>query len=326
MLAIVLFLQPLFTAGATPWQQTPAAPNTLATLEASTLLGGNTEDRIADMAVGPDGSVYVSGSSASSAFPTTPGAYQTTSNGFNTIFVSRLSTDLTTLQVSTLLGGFEQLSPSEGFDLVLSGDRVYVTGETFADDFPTTPDASDRILDGANAAVVSVFDRDLSTLHFSTLLDGITGPRPEEDQGRAIAVTTDGTIYAAGQTISSTFPTTPGAFQETLRGDFDGFVARLSPGGAPAELTISVEPVHLPIILPPQGVFSTIPLRSPTSPPRHGPSICGSSSPAPASTARGCLAHAPSRPGRSSAAPLNRRSPPVSRRGPTPIPATSALI
>ncbi|MDX1409884.1 MAG: hypothetical protein R3330_17160, partial [Saprospiraceae bacterium] len=205
----------------------------LTTLEASTFLGGGCDDILGDIEVDGSGGVYVSGTSSfctssSSPFPTTSGAYQTASNnGAGTVFVSRMNVDLTTLEASTVVGGSDSAGGSEGFDMELDGDYVYVAGETFSEDYPTTPDAVDMMREGANEVIVSVLDRDLSMLEYSTFLGGIEGPRPEEDQGRAIAVGPDGSILVSGQTISPTFPTTPGAFQETGAGDFDGFVSSI---------------------------------------------------------------------------------------------------
>ncbi len=202
----------------------------LTTLEASTFLGHDRDDSPNAIQLDGEGGIYVSGTSSSSAFPTTSGAYQTTSNGFNTIFISRLSIDLSSLEVSTRLGGFEPLSPSEGFDLLILNEQVCVTGETFADDFPTTPDAADSIHQGGNEVIVSVLDRQLTTLTYSTFLGGTAGSIPEEDQGRALAVAADGSLFVSGQTISPTFPTTSGAYQEFGSGDFDGFAASLEAG------------------------------------------------------------------------------------------------
>lgn len=224
---------------------------TLSFLEASTYLGHDNDDEPAAIALDGLGGIYVAGSSASSDFPTTPGAYQTTSNGFKTVFASRLDLDLTTLEASTLLGGFAPFTVSEGFDLVLGADRVYLTGETGSPDFPTTPDAFDRELDGGNDAIVSVLDRDLSELTFSSLLGGRAAPLPEEDRGRSLALADDGTLYVGGHTISPDFPTTPGAFQETRAGDFDGFVSWVDP--RLAALAIVVTPLDPPIVIPPEG-------------------------------------------------------------------------
>ncbi len=61
---------------------------------------------------------------------------------------------------------------------------------------------------------------------YATFLGG-TG----DDSGAAIAVDPNGSVFVAGQTFSSDYPATPGAFQTTYGGSGDGFVARLDASG-----------------------------------------------------------------------------------------------
>jgi hypothetical protein len=48
----------------------------------------------------------------------------------------------------------------------------------------------------------------------------------------AVAAGEDGAAYLAGYTFSNNFPMTPGAFQPTLQGGADAFVAKISPAGS----------------------------------------------------------------------------------------------
>ena len=42
----------------------------------------------------------------------------------------------------------------------------------------------------------------------------------------------DGNAYVVGNTKSTDFPVTPGAFQQTLKGTRDGFITKLDPTGS----------------------------------------------------------------------------------------------
>jgi hypothetical protein len=115
----------------------------LTTLIASTFLGATGSDYGNSLALDSAGNVYLTGDTWSNDFPTTPGAYDNTSNGgWQDVFVSLLSGDLSKLFASSFLGG-------NGYDigssLVLgSNGNVYLTGETKSTDFPTTVGAFDR--------------------------------------------------------------------------------------------------------------------------------------------------------------------------------------
>src|SRR5882672_3973814 len=76
----------------------------------STFLGGSAGDSAAGIAVDATGAVYVAGSTSSSDFPTTAGAFDTSFNGGNPfssadVFVAKLDAAGSTLVYSTFLGG-----------------------------------------------------------------------------------------------------------------------------------------------------------------------------------------------------------------------------
>ena len=74
-------------------------------MEASTYIGSTQTDNVYALDLDNADNVYITGSTTSSTFPTTGGAYDQTFN-FNTdIFVTRLDNDLTTVSASTFLGG-----------------------------------------------------------------------------------------------------------------------------------------------------------------------------------------------------------------------------
>lgn len=192
----------------------------LSTLLSSTFLGGGSDDTAYNMAVDPAGDVYVTGETKSINFPTTPGAFGTVQNGNSDAFVSKLSGDLTGLLASTLLGG--GLNDIARAVAVHSGN-VYVAGETAsAAGFPVTSGAYDETPNGAPDAFVSKLSGDLTGLLASTFLGGGT-----VDRANHMAVDPGGNVYVAGETSSTDFPTTPGAYDGSHNGASDAFVSRL---------------------------------------------------------------------------------------------------
>lgn len=138
----------------------------------STYLGGNADDEGTGIAVDPQGFVYVVGTTASTAFPTTDGSDRTCGSGENCqpasdgleqlptsgdtdslalarpeltprpdAFVTKLTPDGQVVY-STYLGGREA---DEGLAIAVDASgRAYVAGRTKSPDFPTTDNAYDR--------------------------------------------------------------------------------------------------------------------------------------------------------------------------------------
>lgn len=196
----------------------------------STYLGGNGNDGAFDgetfrLAVGPAGDTYVTASTQSSDFPTTPGAFQTSLNGFSDVFVARLDPTGSVLVYSTYLGG-ASFEVGRGI-AVDAGNNAYVTGNTGSTDFPTTAGAFQTASSG-NEAFITKLNASGTALAYSTYLGGTA-----LDWGQSIRVNSLGDAYVAGYTASSDFPTTPGAFQTTYGGGaLDCFIAKLNPAGS----------------------------------------------------------------------------------------------
>ncbi len=195
----------------------------------ATYLGGRASDtnQLGGIAVDSSGNAYVTGETSSTDFPTTPGAFQTTYNGgLHDVFVAKLNATGSALSYSTYLGTSEG---ERGFGIAVdSAGQAYVTGTTFAESFPTTPGALQRVIGGANDAFIAKLNAAGSALVYSTFLGGSA---IEEASG--IAVDATGSAYVTGGTDSTNFPTTPGAFQRVkgAGSSEDAFVARLNPQG-----------------------------------------------------------------------------------------------
>ncbi|HEX6683413.1 MAG TPA: SBBP repeat-containing protein [Candidatus Limnocylindrales bacterium] len=205
-------------------------------LEYSTFLGGFGNQTGAAIAVDAAGNAYVTGFTQSPTFPTTPGAFDRTGSVGQDLdaFVSKLNPTGTALVYSTFLGGsnFEW-----GRDLAVdAAGSAYVTGQTKSSNFPTTSGAFDRTFNVDSCprcgidqydAFVTKLNPSGSALVYSTFLGGFG-----IDDGMFLALDAANQVYLAGETASSNFPTTSGAFDGTANGGSDVYVAKFNAQGS----------------------------------------------------------------------------------------------
>ena len=194
----------------------------------STYLGGGADDAAYGIAVDGAGNVYVAGGTCSGNFPTTSGALDRDLSGWEDAFVTKLSREGNTLVFSTYLGGSHY---DYACGLAVDGaGNVYVTGDAFSVDFPTTPGAFDRDRNGPDQGYdvfISKLSPQGSALVFSTYLGG-----SYYDNASGIAVDDAGNVYVAGTTWSGDFPTTAGALGRDPIGGYDAFVSKLNADGS----------------------------------------------------------------------------------------------
>lgn len=190
-------------------------------LLASTFLGGASDDCVYSIAIDPSGIVLcVTGRTLSSDFPTTPGAYNTSYKD-NDVFVAKLNLNLSHLLASTYLGG---AGNDYGNSIAIDAQRnIYVAGDTWSSDFPTSDNAFDTSFNGGFGDVfVTKFNWDLTKVLASTLLGGTS-----DDFANTLALDSHGNIYVSGQTESLDFPTTHAAY-DTAFHNGDAFVSKLT--------------------------------------------------------------------------------------------------
>jgi hypothetical protein len=201
-------------------------------LIASTYIGGNLRERANSITLDSSGNVYVTGYTYSSDYPTSTRAYDRSFSSPQAgqprrcdIIVSKLSSDLGSLLASTFVGlsGANDCGNSIATD---NQGNVYIAGYT-SSHYPVTFRAYDRTYNGANDAVISKFDANLTILEASTYLGG-----NQNDAATSIAVDSGGSIYVAGYTASANFPTSSGAYDRNYNGytsnGHDVFISKLS--------------------------------------------------------------------------------------------------
>ena len=204
----------------------------------STFLGGSSEDTPAGIVVDAAGNSYVVGTTQSSDYPTTVGAFSRAGavNGVTDVFVAKINPTGTALVYSTFLGG-SNFDTGRAIAIDSSGN-AYIAGSTMSTDFPTTRKSFDPIfnipgncprcgIDNTDGFVTKLNSTG-SGLVYSTFLGGA------QDSDDVFAITVDAAhnAYVTGETGSADFPVTPGAFRTTKIGAFDAFVTKLNAAGS----------------------------------------------------------------------------------------------
>jgi len=194
----------------------------LTSLLVSTFIGGSGTDFARAITLDSSGNVFVAGD-AESGYPTAGSPFDSSFNGNGDIFISKLDSGLTSLLASTFIGG-------SGFEFAFaialdSSGNVFVAGETVTG-YPTTTGAFDETHNGGRDVFVSKLDSGLTSLLASTFIGGNS-----PDGGFAMVLDSSGNVFVAGRVLSTNYPITTGAFQETYGGGaWDGFVSKLNNG------------------------------------------------------------------------------------------------
>jgi hypothetical protein len=180
-------------------------------LQYATFLGPDAGDQssftyLADLAVDDAGNAYIVGVTESGTNPVTPGAFQTTLNGFSDLYVSKLDPTGATLLYSTFYGGSqaEMANGSPGLGITVDADgQAYVIGHTVSLDLPQK-DAFEESRSGRFIAKFNSAGTDLvyaSYLRFQNMgLDNIALAPMAEGSGAGTAGG-NATVFIAGPTI-----------------------------------------------------------------------------------------------------------------------------
>ncbi len=186
-----------------------------------TFLGGGLQsDRVNSIAIDSTGSIYATGQTQNTAFPTTAGAFDQTYNGGEDGFVTKFNPAGSALVFSTFLGGTAKDQP---FGIALGTDNSpFIAGETLSSStFPLK-----NSINGTNGSIfITHLNSDATALVYSSLL-GVGGAYD-------VAVDSANGAYATGHTTS--IVATPNAFQP-MKGEAtstssakDAFVIKLAP-------------------------------------------------------------------------------------------------
>jgi hypothetical protein len=211
--------------------------SSLTSLLSSTFIGESSSESANAIAIDAEaGDVFIAGQTSSSGYPVTVGAYDNTcgtdgtcNGGLADVFISKLNSSLTGIFSSTFIGG----SSSDSANAIVIdplAEYVFITGTTSSSGYPVTAGAydttcgTDGTCNGSNADVyISKISSNLTGLQASTYLGGSSS-----ESANAIAMgATRESIFIAGQTGSSDYPTTTGAYDQLHNGGDDVFVSMI---------------------------------------------------------------------------------------------------
>lgn len=192
--------------------------NGVADLRYATLIGGADRDAAIDLVLDDDGQVTLVGTTRSTDFPTTTGAFQATAMGGSDGVVVTVGSAGNTLHYATYLGGANDDVP-QAVARTNNGELALV-GATASLNFPTTTGALQSVLAGGDPAFYDAFlvrlqgtNAGAAELTYGTYFGGT-----RKETALAVASDATGALYLAGKTDSGNFPTTPTAFDRSYNG------------------------------------------------------------------------------------------------------------
>jgi hypothetical protein len=185
------------------------------------------------------GAAYLTGITWSSNFPGVtsdvvqpqPTAGTDVSMNFNA-FIAKFAPGGGSLTYATYLGGAPGAAEAPGalgYGIAVdSAGDAYVVGTTISQGFPlANPYQSDAPFD--QSAFLSELNSTGSQLIYSTYFTSKGfGPNAMGCDGRAIAIDSSGSAYITGTVWGTTLPTTKGAFQTTLAGHQNAYMAKIN--------------------------------------------------------------------------------------------------
>jgi hypothetical protein len=194
----------------------------------ATFYGGSDNDYSNSVASDSTGNIVLTGTTFSDNFPVSAGAYQTeradSAGTFKATdgFIVRFGSD-GSRKWATYFGG---MGDDFIFDVAVdrSGDAV-VVGSTGSTDLPVTPGALQGKYADSSDAFVARFSLG-GTRQWATYYGGT-----RKEDGRGVAIGSNGGIVVAGSTESTDLPVSPTAVQGTNGGKVDLFILQISSVG-----------------------------------------------------------------------------------------------
>jgi uncharacterized protein (TIGR03437 family) len=205
-----------------------------------TFAGKGVDQGIA-IALDQSGNIYIAGATTSNDFPLSK-ALQTQPSPYGSGFIIKLTNDGSTILYSTYFGGVLGMTSVNAMATDAAGN-LYLTGTTFASDFPHTAgmpfatiiENGDHISYPTSAVFVAALDSAGDKILFASAVGGTQASclagffdcrsTVISTTGIGIALDASQNVYFGGNTNTTDLPTTPGAFLKQGIGAFAGKIA-----------------------------------------------------------------------------------------------------
>jgi len=202
--------------------------NSSGSISWATYYGGNDYDNGAGVVLDSSGNIYITGSTLSTAGIATAGAYQTSYAGgsnYGDAFLAKFNKGGSLLWATYYGGSKDDFSN----DVTTDGSNVYITGATLSSSGIATVGAYQTSFAGGSP----YGDAFLAKFNSSGHIQWATyygGSGDEVTEGINVDYNKD--IYIAGQSGSSSGIATSGAYQTSLSGSNDAFIAKFNSAGS----------------------------------------------------------------------------------------------
>lgn len=181
-----------------------------------TYLGGSMDDYLYETSIDNNQNIITDGYVRSTDMPVTPGLI-TKQSGDADVYVAKFDKNHKFLWGTYIGGNGQEFSYSCN---ITKKNQIWISGDTYSNNFPTTDDAIQKSIAGNADAYVVKLDENghiiYSTLHGGNSYDSYTTSRLDKNDN----------LWLVGRTISTNLYITSDAFQKKLGGFQDCFIVK----------------------------------------------------------------------------------------------------
>jgi hypothetical protein len=189
------------------------------------IFGGSSTDRVDDMCMGSNGSIYVTGFTQSSNFVCSDNALSKTYKGkgsesgdwYGDAFLVKINPESGITEYSSFIGG---TNGEIGVGVISpANDLVYILGNTYSSDLPLSGDSKNN---GNGDMFLTAIDLKTNQIKYTNYIGG----KSLDETWGGLAADSVGNIILIGSTSSSDITATPGTVDTTYNGAKSYFIMK----------------------------------------------------------------------------------------------------